>query len=143
MRLLSVAALILLCTACSSTGNVANRTADPAETSNQTSKRLLPTDEQGFVLAIEKMDKESIVAELGEPKKAEDVKIKDTNRVVASIWYYEYINTDQSGEYYPLTELDFIDDKVVQVVFLNDGDLNAEDVKKGQSYKFPKNTPQQ
>lgn len=138
MRLLSVAALILLCSACSSTGDVAKKTPEPAPTESQASKRLLPTDEQGFVIAIEEMDKASIVAELGEPKKAEDVKIKGTNRIVASIWYYEFINTNDAGEYYPLTELDFIDDKVVQVVFLNDGDLDAEE-KEGQSYEFPKN----
>lgn len=141
MRLLSVAALILLCSACSSTGDVAKQTPESAPTENQASKRILPTDEQGFVIAIEEMNKDSIVAELGEPKKAEDVKIKGTNRVVASIWYYEYINTNSDGKYYPLTELDFIDDKVVQVVFLNDGDLNAEE-KDGQTYELPKNKAQ-
>lgn len=141
MRFLSIMALALLCAACSSTGDVAKQTPESVPTENQASKRILPTDEQGFVIAIEEMDKDSIVAELGEPKKAEDVKIKGTNRIVASIWYYEFINTNDAGEYYPLTELDFIDDKVVQVVFLNDGDLNAEE-KEGQSYEFPKNKAQ-
>jgi hypothetical protein len=39
--------------------------------------------------------------------------------VVASIWQYDYINTDEKGEYYKHTELDFVDNKVVTVVFMN------------------------
>jgi hypothetical protein len=37
----------------------------------------------------------------------------------ASIWQYHYLNTDVNGNYYQTTELDFVDDRVVMVVFMN------------------------
>jgi hypothetical protein len=42
-----------------------------------------------------------------------------SGKLVASIWQYHYLNTDEKGEYYQTTELDFMDDKVVMVVFMN------------------------
>ena len=96
----------------------------------------LPTEEKAFVKAIEQFNKKTIVAQLGEPAKADDVKIRGSNRIVASIWQYHNINTDENGQYYETTELDFIDDKVVQVVFLNnDGseDVTSDD----HTYEFP------
>lgn len=98
------------------------------------STEKLPEDEQGFVDAISKLTKSEIVAKLGEPARAEDVKLKDSGRVVASIWHYHNINKDAAGEYYQTTELDIIDDKVSVVVFLNnDGTDDAE----GQTYEIP------
>ncbi len=79
----------------------------------------IPTEENAFVDSIHRYTKAQIVELLGEPAKADDVKLKDSGRVVASIWHYHNINTDVNGTYYPTTELDFIDDKVVMVVFLN------------------------
>jgi len=93
----------------------------------------IPTDEKAFVDIINKFDKLKIVELLGEPAKAEDVKIKGTDKVVASIWHYHNLNTDADGTYYPTTELDFIDDKVVQVVFLNND--GSEPEAKGQTYE--------
>lgn len=87
----------------------------------------IPTEEKAFVDIINKFDKTKIVELLGEPAKADDVRIKGSDKVVASIWYYHNINTDANGAYYPTTELDFIDDKVVMVVFMNhDGSESAE-----------------
>jgi hypothetical protein len=95
----------------------------------------IPTEEKAFVDAINKFDKVKIVAQLGEPAKADDVKIKGSDKIAASIWQYHNINTAEDGSYYPTTELDFIDDKVVQVVFLNnDGSESAED---GKTYELP------
>lgn len=79
----------------------------------------IPTEESAFVDSIHRYTKAQIVELLGEPARADDVKLKDSGRVVASIWHYHNINTDANGTYYPTTELDFIDDKVVMVVFLN------------------------
>lgn len=79
----------------------------------------IPTEEKAFIDSINQYTKEQIVALLGEPAKADDVKLKDSGRVVASIWHYHNINTDVNGAFYQTTELDFIDDKVVMVVFLN------------------------
>lgn len=85
----------------------------------------LPLDEQGFVDAVGKLNRAQIIALLGEPAKAEDVKLKDSGRVVASIWHYHNINKDARGEFYPTTELDIIDDQVSVVVFLNNDGSEA------------------
>ena len=79
----------------------------------------MPTEERAFIDSIHQYNKEQIVQLLGEPARADDVKLRDSGRIVASIWHYHNINTDANGTYYPTTELDFIDDKVVMVVFLN------------------------
>jgi hypothetical protein len=98
---------------------------------------VIPITEQDFVKSIHGFDKAKIIAQFGEPAKAEDVKIKDTTKVVASIWHYHNINTAADGSFYQTTELDFIDDKVVMVVFMNhDGSESNEDV---QRYELPEN----
>lgn len=101
----------------------------------------IPTEEKAFVEAINKYDKAKILAQFGEPAKAEDVKIKGSEKVVASIWHYHNLNTAEDGTYYPITELDFIDDKVVQVVFLNHS--NLDDADNGKAYELPADEPYQ
>ena len=103
--------------------------------SSESASKELPTAEKAFVDAINKFDKKKIVAQLGEPAKADDVRLKDSDTVVASIWQYHNINTAEDGSFYPTTELDFVDDKVVQVVFLNN-DGSEKDVN-GQTYEIP------
>ena len=95
----------------------------------------IPTVEKDFVNAINGFDKTKIIAQFGEPAKADDVKIKGTNKIVASIWQYHFINTAVDGTYYETTELDFIDDKVVTVVFLNNDGAEGSD--NGQKYEMP------
>jgi hypothetical protein len=87
----------------------------------------IPTEEKAFVAVINQFDKAKIVELLGEPARADDVKVKGSGKVVASIWHYHNINTDENGAYYPTTELDFVNDKVVQVVFLNNDGSEAND----------------
>lgn len=95
----------------------------------------IPTGERDFVAAINGFDKSKIIAQFGEPAKADDVRIKGSGKIVASIWQYHFINTAADGSYYETTELDFIDDKVVTVVFLNnDGSEGADN---GQTYEMP------
>jgi hypothetical protein len=127
MKLLPVLALAVVLSACSSTGNITK------------TERKLPTDERGFVKAIETFDRKAIIADLGEPAKADDVRIKGSNKIVASIWHYHNINKDENGKYYETTELDFIDNKVVQVVFLNNDGSEEAMKKDGMSYEIPKN----
>ena len=142
MKLVSLFALAAVCTACSSTGNVVKEAANtgqaPQVTVNKEAEKSLPTEEKAFVKAIEELDRKSIIEQLGEPAKADDVRVKGSNKVVASIWHYHYINTDENGKYFETTELDFIDDKVVQVVFLNN-DGSEEAREDGLSYEIPKN----
>ena len=102
----------------------------------------LPMQEKAFVAAINNFDKKSIVAQLGEPAKADDIKLKKTGKVIASIWQYHSINIAEDGTTYLTTELDFIDDKVVQVVFFNnDGIDRTPDTE--QTYELPLGAPQQ
>jgi hypothetical protein len=95
----------------------------------------IPTLERDFVNAINGFNKAKIIAQFGEPAKADDVKIKGTQKIVASIWQYHFINTATDGSYYPTTELDFIDDKVVTVVFLNND--GSEGNEEGKKYEVP------
>lgn len=97
------------------------------ETKTQPLAKEIPTEEKAFVNVINQYDKATIIAQFGEPAKAEDVKIKESGKIVATIWHYHNINTAADGSYYPTTELDFIDEKVVQVVFLNHDGSAAND----------------
>ncbi|MBX9676759.1 MAG: hypothetical protein K2V71_09190 [Methylotenera sp.] len=99
----------------------------------------IPTTEKEFVKAINNYTKEEIIAQLGEPARAEDVKLKDSGKVVASIWYYHNINTAPDGSYFPTTELDFIDGKVVQVVYLNNDGSEPQEIDK--TYDVPSAEP--
>lgn len=117
MRALFLAVLLALSgTAAAEADTVpaSEKTQPPAVLSTE-----IPTSEKEFVAAINAFDKASIVEQFGEPSKKNDIKSGRTGDVVASIWHYHYLNTDANGAYYQTTELDFIGDKVVMVVFLN------------------------
>lgn len=89
----------------------------------------IPTAEKEFVAVINQYDKAKIIEQFGEPAKKDDMKIASSGEVIASIWQYHFINTDPEGSYYETTELDFIGEKVVMVVFMNhDGEerISAE-----------------
>lgn len=102
---------------------------------DETPSSEIPTLEKDFVNAIGKYDKSKIIAQFGEPATADDVKVKGSDKVVASIWHYHFINTTADGSYYETTELDFIDDKVVMVVFLNNDGSEGNDG--GKKYEMP------
>lgn len=91
----------------------------------------ISTTEREFVNTINGFDKIKIVEQFGEPSKKEDLGTLKDGKVPASIWQYHYLNTDVNGAYYQTTELDFVDDKVVMVVFMNnDGEeIPADAVK--------------
>lgn len=131
----------LLYASLSTANEAASSTADEAQTMPFVNE--IPTEEKAFVEVINKFDKKKIVELLGEPARAEDVKIKGTDKVAASIWHYHNINTDENGVYYPTTELDFIEDKVVTVVFLNNDGSEANDGKTqdGKTYELPDAQP--
>ncbi len=108
--------------------------ADEAKTASATGK--LPLEEKAFVDAINKFDKTKIIEQLGKPAKEDDVKLKDSGKIVASIWQYHNINKDAEGKLYQTTELDFVDDQVVQVVFLNN---DGSEATTGQTYEVNPN----
>ena len=103
-----------------------------------TSSTEIPTTEKEFVATINTFTKAQIIEQFGEPAKADDIKLKDSGKVVASIWQYHNINIAPDGSYYLTTELDFIDDKVVQVVFLNNDGSERDE---GQAYELPSEKP--
>jgi hypothetical protein len=83
----------------------------------------LPLDELGFVDAVPSFSKEKLTELLGEPKEKIEVTDDHTGQIIGLIWHYEYLNTNEDGDYYKSTELDLIDDKVVNIIFSNaDGD---------------------
>lgn len=85
----------------------------------------IPLDEQGFVDAIKATDKARIVSQLGEPARLTEVTDKN-NEPIGAIWHYHYLNTSDTGDYYKTTELDFIGDQVVTVVFsMNDDEADT------------------
>lgn len=100
---------------------VAEATENPTRENPKSTE--IPTTEKEFVATINGFDKAQILEQFGEPSKMDDVKTT-TGKVVASIWHYHFINTNADGAYYETTELDFVDDKVVMVVFMNH---NGED----------------
>ncbi len=77
----------------------------------------IPLNELGFVDRIPYVNKAEIVDQLGEPSKIYNIADKNSGAIVASIWHYHYLNTSEEGEYYKTTELDFIGDRVVNIVF--------------------------
>ncbi|QZP17591.1 hypothetical protein K6112_06100 [Methylophilales bacterium] len=85
----------------------------------------MPTDYLEFANVIGLLKPEEIIGLIGEPAKKLDLKMKSSNEVIASSWYYHNLNTDGSGNYFPTTELDIIDGYVESVVFLNDVDENS------------------
>ncbi len=115
--------------------------ADDTTQVMSTTTEDLPTAEVEFVKTINKFNKKQIVEKLGEPVNAEDVTLRSSGKVVASIWHYHYLNTAPDGSYYKTTELDFVDDKVVVVAFLNT-DSEDDDAKDVQKYELPTAAPE-
>jgi hypothetical protein len=143
MKTWPIAAILTTQLFYSSFGNANEVIKDTEEAQTMPFVNEIPTEEKAFVEVINKFDKKKIVELLGEPARADDVKIKGTDKVAASIWQYHNINTDENGVYYPTTELDFIDDKVVTVVFLNNDGSEANDGKPqdGKTYELPNAQP--
>lgn len=97
----------------------------------------IPTDEHAFVDNIYSYDKAAIVEQFGEPSKKSDI-TDASNEVIASIWHYHFVNTTDDGAYYATTELDFVGDKVVTVVFMNnDGEDAPNTVVKSKPSRGP------
>jgi len=97
----------------------------------------IPTDERAFVDNIYSYDKAAIVEQFGEPSKKNDI-TDEANEVIATAWLYHFVNTTDDGAYYPTTELDFVGDKVVTVVFMNnDGEDTPNTVVKSRPSREP------
>lgn len=93
----------------------------------------LPVNEVEFVDTIGLLTPDEVEKILGEPKKIVNITLESSKEVIASSWYYENINTDHSGNYYPITEIDIVDGYIESVVFLN-SDMAEIDRVEGQKY---------
>ena len=85
----------------------------------------IPTDEDGFITAIQSKTATEITELLGDPQYQFAIRDKE-GQVVGHIRHYHYVTTGFDGQYYKTTELDFIGDKVVNIVLINTND--AEDI---------------
>lgn len=81
----------------------------------------IPSDEDGFITAIQSKTPQEITELLGDPSYQFAIRDKE-GQVVGNIWHYHYVTTSLDGQYYKTTELDFIGDKVVTVVLINTSD---------------------
>jgi len=79
----------------------------------------IPTTEREFVDTIHQFSKAKIIEQFGEPSKQQDMLLDGATKASASVWQYHYLNTAADGSYYQTTELDFVGDNVVMVVFMN------------------------
>lgn len=93
----------------------------------------LPVNELEFVDTIGLLTPDEVEKILGEPKKIVNITLQSSKEVIASSWYYENINTDHSGNYYPITEIDIVDGYIESVVFLN-SNMDEIDRVEGQKY---------
>lgn len=89
-------------------------------------KSSIPTAETDFIQNINQYDKDAIVAQFGEPASKNDYHRAGTDELMASVWQYHYINTDLEGSFYQTTELDFVGDNVVMVVFMNHDGIDTD-----------------
>lgn len=93
----------------------------------------LPVNELEFVDTIGLLTPDEVEKILGEPIKIVNITLQSSKEVIASSWYYENINTDHSGNYYPITEIDIVDGYIESVVFLN-SNMDEIDRVEGQKY---------
>lgn len=99
----------------------------------------LPANEVEFVDTIGLLSPDEVEKILGEPKKIVNITLESSKEVIASSWYYEKINTDYDGNYYPITEIDIVDGYIESVVFLN---ANMEDIDRVEGQKYEVKRPE-
>ena len=99
----------------------------------------LPTNELEFVDTIGLLRPDEVSKILGEPKKVINITLESSKEVIASSWYYENINTDYEGNYYPVTEIDIVDGYIESVVFLNS---TMEDIATVEGQKYDVKRPE-
>ena len=99
----------------------------------------LPVNEIEFVDTRGLLTPDEVEKILGEPKKIVNITLESSKEVIASSWYYENINTDYNGKYYPITEIDIVDGYIESVVFLNS---NMEDIDRVEGQKYDIKRPE-
>tara|TARA_B100000780_G_scaffold262237_1_gene215225 strand:- start:1343 stop:1750 length:408 start_codon:yes stop_codon:yes gene_type:complete len=96
----------------------------------------LPSLYHEFVGVVGILTTDEIIALIGEPAKKINIKMQSSNNIIASTWYYHNLNTDESGTYFPTTELDIIDGFVESVTFMNN--INESNLTEGTQFDVKK-----
>ncbi|MDC0422914.1 hypothetical protein OAL85_01405 [Methylophilaceae bacterium] len=96
----------------------------------------LPSVYYEFVEVVGILTTDEIIALIGEPAKKINIKMQSSNNIIASTWYYHNLNTDESGKYFPTTELDIIDGFVESVTFMNN--INESNLTEGTQFDVKK-----
>ena len=96
----------------------------------------LPSLYYEFVDVVGILTTDEIIALIGEPAKKINIKMQSSNNIIASTWYYHNLNTDESGTYFPTTELDIIDGFVESVTFMNN--INESNLTEGTQFDIKK-----
>ncbi|MDB4041827.1 hypothetical protein N9472_00165 [Methylophilaceae bacterium] len=96
----------------------------------------LPSLYYEFVEVVGILTTDEIIALIGEPAKKINIKMQSSNNIIASTWYYHNLNTDESGIYFPTTELDIIDGFVESVTFMNN--INESNLTEGTQFDIKK-----
>ena len=96
----------------------------------------LPSLYHEFVEVVGILTTDEIIALIGEPAKKINIKMQSSNNIIASTWYYHNLNTDESGIYFPTTELDIIDGFVESVTFMNN--INESNLTEGTQFDIKK-----
>jgi hypothetical protein len=79
----------------------------------------IPTEEEAFLNVITQVAPARIVELLGEPDETIILRNEESGEVVGAIVHYRYITTNSEGEYYKTTELNYLDGRLVMVLFSN------------------------
>jgi hypothetical protein len=97
-----------------------------APTAFAASTDAIPEREPEFVNTVQSLNQGEIAERLGDPAFQYDIRNK-AGDVVGSIWHYHNVTTGEDGQYYKTTELDFVGERVVTVVFINNEDTARDD----------------
>lgn len=79
----------------------------------------LPTEESAFLDVIPHVTPARVAELLGEPAQTTPVLDENSGEEIGAILHYRYINTNSAGEYYKTTELDYVGNRLMVVVFSN------------------------
>ena len=130
MRILLISLLLLSNISFSQHHSESTKSEEPPIVDN------LPSLYHEFVEVVGILTTDEIIALIGEPAKKINIKMQSSNNIIASTWYYHNLNTDESGIYFPTTELDIIDGFVESVTFMNN--INESNLTEGTQFDIKK-----
>lgn len=78
----------------------------------------LPSGDIEFIRALQSLRQPDVLARLGQP--ANVIEVTDQQgRLRSTIWRYERLNTTADGSVYRFTDIDFVGDRIKDVMFSN------------------------